>query len=626
MAIGGLASAVYGQSASTPAGPERGSAASTPAAIMPLAAQFPQRILDAVDLMGQGRYGDAADVANDLCAADPDSPPARELRGAIELWVGDTNAAQADFEAAEQQQSDAASHLGLAECAMRSHDPAVQQSTIVAELRRASTCSNVTAAELDDLSTLEAYYGFLDGDDSAARGLSAATGGELRKELIALEEVHTSNPLGPGDLAKFLSTASGVPRVREDDGVRLIYTRSPAMLEPAITDPTIQSMFIARVAQPRQDDPAADNASPPVWGDITLAPKEPNPATSSVVYSIDGSPVADITSKPYSYDWNTRLMVNGPHTVTIESRMDGGVTLGREEHEIRVVNPTNTTVGTSRANTDASTYAQVDAGLWRLLVPRPSRAVAEMAMARIKAAAGAPSDADTHNLIATALDPWLTSITHTAVRTLPSVRLTSQHLNATDGVWWGDTNKKWVALTFDDGPNAKTAALLDAVDRAHVHVTFFIVGSRAEERPEIVRRMAASGDDVENHSYTHPNIAQCLPPMVRSEILRTNIIIRSLTGRYPRFFRPPGGNASRTLANLADGYGLELAFWSLDALKLEEASSKTALVDYVLSHIHPGSIVLMHNGPDVTTAAIPDLVAGLRARGYQLVTLREIVR
>jgi peptidoglycan/xylan/chitin deacetylase (PgdA/CDA1 family) len=167
---------------------------------------------------------------------------------------------------------------------------------------------------------------------------------------------------------------------------------------------------------------------------------------------------------------------------------------------------------------------------------------------------------------------------------------------------------------------------LDALDGAKARATFFIVGARAESSPDIVRRMAASGYDVENHSYSHPNIAQCLPDTVESELLRANVIIRGLTGRYPRFFRPPGGNASRTLARLADRYGMKLAFWSVDALKAEDESSVTGLVGFVMKRVKPGSIILLHNGPDVTTAAVPTLVKSLRAQGYELVTLRQLAQ
>jgi peptidoglycan/xylan/chitin deacetylase (PgdA/CDA1 family) len=193
------------------------------------------------------------------------------------------------------------------------------------------------------------------------------------------------------------------------------------------------------------------------------------------------------------------------------------------------------------------------------------------------------------------------------------------------GWWQVPAAGRLVALTFDDGPNDKTGALLDALDRAHTPATFFVVGSRAELYPRVLARMRRRGDCVENHSYTHPNMAQSLPDVDEGEILRTSVVIRALTGRYPRFFRPPGGNENRALAALARAYGMALAFWSVDGLGAEDAGSPKAVASWVINKAHPGSIVLLHNGADATIKAIPEMVAGLRARGLHPVTLEQLV-
>ena len=138
--------------------------------------------------------------------------------------------------------------------------------------------------------------------------------------------------------------------------------------------------------------------------------------------------------------------------------------------------------------------------------------------------------------------------------------------------------------------------------------------------------MIQDGDEVENHSYTHPNMNLVLGADAESEILRGSVTIEALTGRQPHFFRPPGGNANAAVQHSARLYGLSVAYWSLDALHYEDLGSAAGLTQYVLAHVHPGAVVLMHNGPDVTTAAIPDLVSGLRARGYSLVTLAQIAQ
>ena len=138
--------------------------------------------------------------------------------------------------------------------------------------------------------------------------------------------------------------------------------------------------------------------------------------------------------------------------------------------------------------------------------------------------------------------------------------------------------------------------------------------------------MTERGDEVENHSYTHPNMNLVIPSAAEAEMLRTSVLIQAMTGHQPHFFRPPGGNANASVQHLARSYGLSLAYWTVDALHAEDVGSAPALIQYVMQHVRPGAIVLLHNGPDVTAAAIPGLVAALRAHGYSLVTLSQIAK
>ena len=139
-----------------------------------------------------------------------------------------------------------------------------------------------------------------------------------------------------------------------------------------------------------------------------------------------------------------------------------------------------------------------------------------------------------------------------------------------------------------------------------------------------MRRIAERGDDIEDHSYTHPNMAQTAAPIAESEILRTTVVIRVLTRKQPRFFRPPGGQRNPVVYRLASQYGQKVALWTIDALNYEEAGSPQGLIEFIMKHMQPGAIVLMHNGMDSTIAAIPGLVAALHTKGYQLVTLSQM--
>jgi peptidoglycan/xylan/chitin deacetylase (PgdA/CDA1 family) len=114
--------------------------------------------------------------------------------------------------------------------------------------------------------------------------------------------------------------------------------------------------------------------------------------------------------------------------------------------------------------------------------------------------------------------------------------------------------------------------------------------------------------------------------MVERELGRTSFVIRQITGTRPRFYRPPGGNVNGLVQSAAEALGMSGAFWTADAHKHEEAASRQALTNYILREARPGAILLLHNAPDVTVAAVKDIVRGLRARGYQMVTMSELVR
>jgi peptidoglycan/xylan/chitin deacetylase (PgdA/CDA1 family) len=147
---------------------------------------------------------------------------------------------------------------------------------------------------------------------------------------------------------------------------------------------------------------------------------------------------------------------------------------------------------------------------------------------------------------------------------------------------------------------------------------------RAVESPDSLRQMAAYGDCVEDHSFTHPNLTQILPGDILPEILRTAVIIQAATGKWPHFLRPPGGNTNSQVLQTARICGLSGAFWTIDALPAEESGSAQAVSNWVISRARPGAIVLMHNDIDTTVEAIPSLVEGLRKHGYKLVTIRQL--
>jgi len=169
-----------------------------------------------------------------------------------------------------------------------------------------------------------------------------------------------------------------------------------------------------------------------------------------------------------------------------------------------------------------------------------------------------------------------------------------------------------------------TPILLDNLKKAGIPGTFFVVGIRATAAPDLLRNMKSDGFEVENHTYTHPNLGQCLPQHILEEYLRNGIVISSLTGRWPCFLRPPGGNSNPQVMQIAHKCGMIGGFWTIDALRAEDTGSADQVAEYVVAKARPGAIVLMHNGSAATANAIEAMAAGLKAKGYKCVTLAQL--
>lgn len=573
---------------------------------------------EAIAQMDAGRFGDAADACEDAVKAAPGSALPYTVRGTLALWLGAVRHAEDDFAKAKSLESeDPAALYGEALCAMAKGVDATDKLIALQGNPR------LTPEQAGDIATALAYEYFIRHSTAKCREQMAKypSSSPSRLELDAMAQAHTSPAAGITALTQFLTSASGVPQVVEDNGVRLRFALKPGSIEPCVLEPALQRMYIARLEQNlRKDHVPGENQS--VSGQITIAAPPSAQRPQSVSLIVDDDVVAVTNHAPYAFQWDSRRVRNGAHRVRLAATVAGGGEMSLVQSQVIVNNR-----GDGSANDLDLTpedRQRIENHAWSLLNVRPSRRVAESVLARLQTQLGDRQGAAAHTLTAIALEPVARSRGDVAEMLQRAARATKKSAYK-PAVRHGNVNRKEVALTFDDGPNPlKTPALLDALALAKAPATFFVVGTRAETAPDLVRRMAREGHDVENHSYTHPNIAQCIPTTVESEILRNSIVVRSLTGRYPTFFRPPGGNASPTLSRLAAAYGVTLAFWNIDAISAEYAGSPDGLVDFVMRRVTPGSIVLMHNGIDTTTAAIPKLVAALRAKGYKIVTLRQI--
>jgi len=172
----------------------------------------------------------------------------------------------------------------------------------------------------------------------------------------------------------------------------------------------------------------------------------------------------------------------------------------------------------------------------------------------------------------------------------------------------------YVGLTFDDGPsNANTPALLNALRQNGLRATMFNEGQYAAAYPAQVRAEASAGMWIGNHSYTHPHLTQMSQAQVDSEISRTQQAIANAGGGTPRLFRPPYGETNSTVQSVEARYGLRQVIWDVDSQDWNGASVN-AIVQ-ANGRLTNGQVILMHEWPANTLAAIPRIAQVLASRG-----------
>ncbi|MFF9404733.1 polysaccharide deacetylase family protein [Streptomyces anandii] len=172
----------------------------------------------------------------------------------------------------------------------------------------------------------------------------------------------------------------------------------------------------------------------------------------------------------------------------------------------------------------------------------------------------------------------------------------------------------YVGLTFDDGPsNDHTPALLNALRQNGLRATMFNEGQYAASYPSRVRAETDAGMWVGNHSYTHPHLTQQSQSQIDSELARTQQAIAAAGGGTPKLFRPPYGETDSALRSVEAKYGLTEIIWDVDSQDWNGAS--TDAIVQAVSRLGNGQIVLMHEWPANTLAAIPRIAQTLSAKG-----------
>lgn len=182
-----------------------------------------------------------------------------------------------------------------------------------------------------------------------------------------------------------------------------------------------------------------------------------------------------------------------------------------------------------------------------------------------------------------------------------------------------------IALTFDDGPGPATRAILDVLNRKGVRATFFIVGAAAEREPDLVRAMAAAGHQVENHSWSHKAFTALTQRQMAQEIRRTSDLVRTLTGRPTRYFRPPGGAMDQAVFSAAGAAGHRIILWTNIGAPDLPYPGASGLVSRLRRAARDGAIIMLHGDAATTAEALPAVIDALRADGFRFVTLDALI-
>ncbi len=193
----------------------------------------------------------------------------------------------------------------------------------------------------------------------------------------------------------------------------------------------------------------------------------------------------------------------------------------------------------------------------------------------------------------------------------------------------GNTDQKILYLTFDAGyENGNTPAILDALKKHQAPAVFFAVGNFIKDNPELIRRIIAEGHIVGNHTMTHPDMSQISSvESFQKELNGVEEAYKSVTGEsMPRFYRPPRGIYSTENLSMAKELGYSTFFWSLayvDWIQDQQPSREEAF-QKLLTRIHPGAIVLLHNTSSTNAAILDELLSKWEEMGYQFHSIKEL--
>ncbi|ERN53789.1 polysaccharide deacetylase family protein [Alkalihalophilus marmarensis] len=193
-----------------------------------------------------------------------------------------------------------------------------------------------------------------------------------------------------------------------------------------------------------------------------------------------------------------------------------------------------------------------------------------------------------------------------------------------------DTNEKVVALTFDDGPGVNTHEILDILSKHDVRGTFYLTGYEIEQYFDDASKIAQEGHDIGNHSYSHKRMVFKSPSFIKEEIDKTDELIRQIGYEGEITFRPPFGKRLVLLPYYLSKQDKNTIYMNIEPDSDPEiADDANEMVNHVVEHIKPGSIILLHvmyESRRESLDSVEGIITSLKEEGYTFVTISELLR
>jgi len=186
---------------------------------------------------------------------------------------------------------------------------------------------------------------------------------------------------------------------------------------------------------------------------------------------------------------------------------------------------------------------------------------------------------------------------------------------------------KYVALTFDDGPHAKyTPIILDILKKHDAKATFFVLGQRLEYEilPEIVKQAEEEGHAIGSHMFDHAQPHQLSKEQLKKQISRTNELIYQITGNTPAILRPPYGQNNTRVTDVAAEMNMSVVLWNIDP-RDSIIFDTNSIINSAVKEIKDGDIIILHDIFETSVNAVEPILKKLSDEGFTFVTVPELI-